>query len=135
MAENNCIGPTMAKEIIHTTGAPQSPYFSQAVKAGPFIYLSGIAGLDPTTNQLAGSTIQEQTRQSFLNCQKILEAAGASLKDVVEVQVLLARPTDFTGLNEEYIKFFPKDPPTRSVCKLGVELPNVLVSIKMTAMV
>jgi 2-iminobutanoate/2-iminopropanoate deaminase len=52
---------------------------------------------------------------------------------VVEVQVLLARPDDFAGLNEEYAKFFPSEPPARSVAKLGVELPNVLVSIKMTA--
>ena len=124
----------MAKEVIHTTAAPGSPYFSQAVKAGPFIYLSGIAGIDPATNQLAGSTIQEQTRQSFMNCQKILEAAGVGLDDVVEVQVLLATPTDFAALNEEYIKFFPANPPARSVCKLGVELPNLLVSIKMTAL-
>jgi 2-iminobutanoate/2-iminopropanoate deaminase len=51
----------------------------------------------------------------------------------VEVLVLLTRPNDFAGLNEEYAKFFPTDPPTRAVAKLGVELPNVLVSIKMTA--
>ena len=49
--------------------------------------------------------------------------------------MLLARPNDFAGLNEEYAKFFPTDPPTRAVARLGVELPNVLVSIKMTAVV
>jgi 2-iminobutanoate/2-iminopropanoate deaminase len=125
----------MVKEVIHTSAAPGSAYFSQAVKAGPFIYLSGIVGLNPVTNQIAGATIQEQTRQSLINCQKILEVAGAGFDDVVEVQVLLARPDDFAGLNEEYIKFFPKNPPARSVAKLGVEVPNVLVSIKMTAMI
>ena len=95
--------------------------------------MSGITGMDPKTNQMAGSTIQEQTRQALSNCASILRAGGARLDDVVEVQVLLARPHDFAGLNEEYAKFSPTDPPSRAVAKLGVELPNVLVSIKMTA--
>jgi 2-iminobutanoate/2-iminopropanoate deaminase len=97
------------------------------------VYLSGIVGIDPKTNQIAGSTIQHQTRQALMNCENILRAAGASLENVVEVQVLLAKPTDFAGLNEEYAKFFPTDPPARAVAKLGVEVPNLLVSIKMTA--
>jgi 2-iminobutanoate/2-iminopropanoate deaminase len=106
--------------------------FSQAVKAGSTLYLSGIVGIDPKTNQLAGSTIQEQTRQALVNCENILRAAGARLENVVEVLVLLTRPNDFAGLNDEYAKFFPTDPPARAVAKLGVELPNLLVSIKMT---
>jgi 2-iminobutanoate/2-iminopropanoate deaminase len=97
--------------------------------------VSGTAGIDPGTNQLAGLTIQEQTRQALINCENILRAAGAKLENVVEVHVLLARSSDFAGLNEEYVKFFPTDPPTRAVSKLGVELPNLLVSIKMTAVV
>jgi len=120
------------KQIIRTSDAPSSPLFSQAIKVGSTVYMSGIAGIDPKTNQ-AGSTIQEQTRQALINCQNILRAAGATLDDVVEVQVLLTRPNDFAGLNEEYLKFFTTNPPARSVAKLGVELPNLLVSIKMTA--
>jgi 2-iminobutanoate/2-iminopropanoate deaminase len=69
----------------------------------------------------------------FLNCENILRAAGGKLGDVVDVLVLLARPEDFPGLNEEYAKFFPTDPPTRAVARLGVEVPNLLVSIKMSA--
>ena len=121
------------RQVVRTPDAPSSPLFSQAIKMGSTVYLSGIAGIDPRTNQVAGSTIQEQTRQALINCQNILRAAGATLEDVVEVQVLLTRPNDFAGLNEEYVKFFPTNPPTRSVAKLGVELPNLLVSIKMTA--
>ena len=121
------------KQIIRTSDAPSSPLFSQAIKVGSTVYMSGIAGIDPKTNQVAGSTIQEQTRQALINCQNILRAAGAPLDDVVEVQVLLTRPNDFAGLNEEYLKFFTTNPPARSVAKLGVELPNLLVSIKMTA--
>jgi 2-iminobutanoate/2-iminopropanoate deaminase len=122
----------MTRQIIRTSDAPNSPLFSQAIKAGNTVYVSGIVGIDPKTNQLAGSTIQEQTRQALVNCQNILRSAGAALTDVVEVLVLLTRPGDFAGLNED-AKFFPTDPPTRAVAKLGVELPNVLVSIKMTA--
>jgi len=121
------------RQVIRTPDAPGSPLFSQAIKAGSAVYVSGMAGIDPKTNQLAGSTIQEQTRQALINCQNILRAADATFDDVIEVQVLLARPNDFVGLNEEYVKFFPTNPPTRSVAKLGVELPNFLVSIKMTA--
>lgn len=123
----------MTRQIIRTSDAPSSALFSQAVKVGSTVYLSGIVGIDPKTNQLAGSTIQGQTRQALMNCENILRAAGASLENVVEVHVLLTKPTDFAGLNEEYAKFFPTDPPARVVSKLGVELPNVLVSIKMTA--
>ena len=123
----------MTRQIIRTADAPSSPLYSQAVRAGSTIYTSGIVGLDPKTGQMAGTTIQEQTRQAILNLQNILRAGGATLEDVVEVHVLLAQPGDFAGLNEEYAKFFPVDPPTRSVARLGVEMPNVLVSIKMVA--
>jgi len=123
----------MTRQIIRTPAAPQSALFSQAIKAGSTIYVSGTPGINPETNQVAGPTIQEQTRQALLNCQSILRAAGAGLGNVVEVQVLLARPGDFAGLNEEYARFFPTDPPARSVARFGVELPNVLVSIRMIA--
>ena len=123
----------MAKQIIRTPAAPGSQLFSQAVKVGTTIYLSGIVGIDPKTNQLAGTTIQEQTRQALLNCEAILQSAGAKLEHVVDVLVLLARPGDFAGLNEAYAKCFPTDPPARAVGKLGVEIPGVLVSIKLIA--
>jgi 2-iminobutanoate/2-iminopropanoate deaminase len=123
------------KRIIRTDDAPQSPLYSQAIQVGPTIYLTGVAGLDPQTRKIAGPTIQEQTRRALLNCENILRAAGAKLGDVVEVQVLLARPDDFAGLNEEYARFFPQDPPVRSVARLGPDLGDILVSIRMTAVV
>jgi len=126
-------GDQVTKEIIRTSDAPGSPLYSQGVKAGSTIYVSGLVGIDPKTNRLAGSTIQEQTRQALLNCESVLRAAGAKLENIVDVHVLLARPSDFAGLNEAYAKFFPTDPPARAVGKLGVELPDVLVSIKLTA--
>jgi 2-iminobutanoate/2-iminopropanoate deaminase len=125
--------PSMKRQIIRIPDAPKSALYSQGVKAGSMIYVTGVPGLDPQTNKVAGPTIQEQTRQALINCENILRAGGASLASVVEVQVLLARPGDFAGLNEEYAKFFPADPPVRSVARLGPELGDVLVSIKMTA--
>jgi 2-iminobutanoate/2-iminopropanoate deaminase len=118
-----------------TPDAPGSPLYSQAVKAGQHIYVSGLVGIDVSTGNLVGSTIQEQTRQALTNCETILRAAGATMDDVVEVGVLLTNPTDFAGMNEEYARWFSVEPPTRYVAKLGVELPDLLVSIRMTAFV
>ena len=121
------------REVITTANVPSSPLFSQAVKAGQFVYVSGLVGIDVSTGSLAGPTIQEQTRQALTNCETILHDAGATLDDVVEVGILLTNPTDFAGMNEEYGTWFPAEPPTRYVAKLGVEIPGLLVSIRMTA--
>ncbi len=123
----------MKKEIISTEHAPNSPLFSQGVKAGPTIYVSGMVGIDASTKQMAGTTIREQTRQALQNCLAIVSAGGGSLEDVVQVTVLLTNPGDFADMNEEYAKVFETWRPARAVVKLGVELPNVLVSIMMTA--
>ena len=123
------------RDVVTTPEAPASPLYSQAVRAGNHIYISGMAAIDVTTGAIVGSTIQEQTRQALTNCETVLRAAGATLDDVVEVGVLLTTPTEFAGLNEEYATWFPTVPPARYVAKLGVELPGVLVSIRMTAYV
>ena len=125
----------MKRQIIRTTQAPSSALYSQAIRVGPTLYVSGTVGIDPLTNQLAGSTIQEQTRQALLNCENILRAAGATLENVVDVHVLLARPGDFAGLNEAYAEFFPVDPPARTTCALqlsngnGVEIECIALSL------
>src|SRR3984885_16294301 len=75
---------SMTRHIIRTPDAPSSALYSQAIKAGSTVYVSGTVGVDPKTNQLAGSTIQEQTRQALANCESILPAAGAALPDGVE---------------------------------------------------
>lgn len=94
-----------------------------------------MVGIDPGTGSLAGVTIQDQTRQALANCEAILRAGGASLDDVTEVGILLTHPEDFAGLNEEFARWFPADPPARYVAKLGVDLPGLLVSIRMTAFI
>ena len=123
----------MPRQIIATADAPSSPLYSQGVKAGPYILVSGIVGIDPSTGSLVGDTIGDQTRQALMNCEAVLQAGSASLDDIVEVGILLTDPADFTGLNEEYARWFPNDPPSRYVAKLGVDLPGLLVSIRMTA--
>jgi 2-iminobutanoate/2-iminopropanoate deaminase len=122
----------MIKQIVTTAKAPSSPLYSQGVRVGATIYVAGMTGLDVATQQLA-PTIQEQTRQALRNCEAILDAAGGGLRDVVQVTVLLARPEDFASMNAAYAEVFAYEPPTRAVGKLGVELPNVLVSILMIA--
>lgn len=125
----------MPRHIITTPNAPASPLYSQGVKAGPHVFVSGMVGIDPGTGSLAGVTIQDQTRQALANCEAILRAGGASLDDVTEVGILLTHPEDFAGLNEEFARWFPADPPARYVAKLGVDLPGLLVSIRMTAFI
>ena len=105
----------MPRQIITTPHAPDSPLYSQGVKAGPFVFVSGTTGVDPKTGGLAGPTVQNQTRQAIANCEAILQAGGASLDDVLEVGVLLSNPGDTTGMNEEYGRWFPTDPPASEI--------------------
>lgn len=113
----------MPRQIITTPDAPTSPLFSQGVRAGSQVFVSGTTGLDPATGAMAGPTIQAQVRQAVTNCEAVLRAGGATLDDVVEVGVLLSDPTDFAGMNEEYARWFPHDPPARYAAKLGAEVP------------
>lgn len=123
----------MIRQIIHTGDAPASPAYSQAVKVGNAIYVAGTTGVDVATGEFAGPTVQEQARQSLLNCQAILRAGGAKLSDAVMVHTLLLRPEDADGLIEVFDEFFPDVRPPRCVSKLGVDRPGLLVSIAMVA--
>jgi reactive intermediate/imine deaminase len=125
----------MPRQTITTGDAPTSSLFSQAVRAGNMIWVSGMIGTDPVTGKLAGDTIQAQTGQALRNCEAILKAGGASLDDVVEIGILLTDPNDFAGMNEEYARWFPNNPPARYGVKLGVDVPGLLVSIRMTVYV
>lgn len=122
----------MVRQIITTDRAPSSPLFSQGVRIGSTVHVSGMVGIDVRTGTLPPS-IQEQTRQALRNGEAVLDAAGAALEDVGMVTVLLARPEDFAGMNEGYAEVFPDAPPARAVGRLGPELPGILVSIYMTA--
>ena len=125
----------MARHTITAPGAPQSPLFAQGVRAGSHVWVSGMTGMDPETGRMAGLTIQEQTERALLNAERVVEAAGGSRDDIVEVGVLLAQPHDFAGLNEAYAVHFPDSPPARYVARLGPEIPGVLVSVRVTAVI
>ena len=126
---------SMVRQVISTPDAPSSPYFAQAIRAGNTVYLSGTTGHDPRTNELAGTDIESQMRQALINCRAILRAAGSDLADVVEAHVLLLRPDDAPACNDVFMTFFQASPPTRSVGKLGVVRDDLLVSVRMTAVI
>lgn len=124
----------MTRQIVFTTNAAKPPpTYSQAVKAAGLIFVSGTAPVDPATHSIRGTTIQEQTRQCLVNIQAILEAAGSSLDKVVSVTVVLADEDDFAGMNEEWVRWFPSDPPARQGAKLPARVPGLKVSIAAIA--
>lgn len=124
----------MSRQIIFTTKAAKPPAtYSQAVSAAGLIFVSGTAPHDPQTGSLVGATIQEQTRQCLKNIAAILECAGSSLDKVASVTVVLADEEDFQGMNEEWLKWFPSDPPARQGAKLPVKIPGLRVSIAAIA--
>jgi 2-iminobutanoate/2-iminopropanoate deaminase len=124
----------MARDIVFTPEAAKPPAsYSQAVRAAGLIFLSGTAPHDPHTGIVVGTTIQEQTRQCLRNIQAILEAAGSSLDKVVSVTVVLADEEDFPGMNEEWLKWFPLNPPARQGAKMPVRAPGLKVSIAAIA--
>ncbi len=124
----------MTRNIVFTPEAAKPPAtYSQAVKAAGLIFFSGTAPADPATGQLVGDTIQDQTRACLTNISAILQAAGSSLDRAVQFTVILAEEADFPGLNEEWLRWFPQDPPARQGAKLPVRVPGLKVSIACVA--
>ena len=124
----------MARDIIRTPHAPSPPpTYSQAVRAAGLVFVSGTGPFDPATGKIRGETIQEQTRQCLQNISAILEAAGSSLDRIVSATVILLEESDFAGMNEEWIKWFPENPPARQGAKLPVRMPGLKVSIAAIA--
>jgi len=124
----------VARNIIFTPKAAKPPpMYSQAVKAAGLVFVSGTAPTDPATGAFKGSTIQEQTRQCLTNIQAILEEAGTSMDKIVSVTVVMADEDEFAGMNEEWLKWFPSDPPARQGAKLPARIPGLKVSIAAIA--
>jgi len=122
------------RQIIFTPKAAKPPpTYSQAVKAAGLIFVSGTAPTDPETGAFKGSTIQEQTRQCLTNIQAILEEAGSSMDKIVSVTVVMADEDEFPGMNEEWVKWFPINPPARQGAKLPARIPGLKVSIAAIA--
>jgi 2-iminobutanoate/2-iminopropanoate deaminase len=124
----------MTRQIIDTTKAAKSPpAYSQAVKAGGFVFVSGTGPFSAADGTIVGTTIQEQCSQCLRNVTAILEAAGTSLDNVVSATVILLNADDFAGMNEEWIKWFPANPPARQGALLPARIPGMKVSVAVIA--
>ena len=119
---------------IHTDKAPAAigPY-SQAVKTGDLVFVSGQLPIDPATGAFAGADIASQTRQSLTNMKNILNAAGADMCDVVKTTVLLADIADFAAMNAVYAEFFSAPYPARAAFQVACLPKNALVEIECVA--
>lgn len=124
----------MTRAIISTDQAAKAPpYYSQAVKAGGLVFVSGTAPHDPATGKLVEGPVQAQVAQCLRNIAAILEAAGSSLDKAVSATLVIAEGQDFAAINEEWLKWFPADPPARQAAQLPVKIPGLMISIAMIA--
>lgn len=122
------------KKVINTEKAPAAigPY-SQAIEVNGFVYASGQLPIDPATSQFPEGGIKEQTRQSILNAQSILQAAGLDLSHVVKTTVYLDSMDDFAAMNEVYAEFFSSPFPARSAVAVEKLPKGALVEVEVLA--
>lgn len=127
-------GLLMSKQAITTSDAPAAigPY-SQAIRAGDFLFLSGQIPLDPSTGQLVEGSIEDQTHRVLRNLGAILAAAGASFEDVVKTNVYLADMADFAAMNAIYGTYFPAPAPARATIQAARLPRDVRVEIDLIA--
>ena len=113
----------MSKQAIETTNAPGAvgPY-SQAIKVGNFLFLSGQIGLDPTANRMVDGGVEAQAKQIFKNIDAVLKESGATLQNVVKATLFLKNMADFKKVNEIYAQHFEPPFPARSAVAVK-ELP------------
>jgi 2-iminobutanoate/2-iminopropanoate deaminase len=125
----------MTKEIVQTQSAPRAigPY-SQAVKAGGFVFCSGQIALDPATGEMAAGSVADQTHHVLKNLQAVLEAAGSSLGKVVKTTVFLQDLADFAAMNAVYAEYFPQAPPARATVQVARLPKDALVEIEVVAL-
>jgi len=122
------------KAVIKAEKAPKpiGPY-SAAIKNGHFVFVSGQTGTIPETGSLVEGGVEAETRQTLINIQSILEAAGGTLADVVKTTVFLREISEFVKMNAVYAEFFKEEPPARSTFQV-VALPrNAAVEIEVIA--
>lgn len=126
----------MPKQVITTADAPAAigPY-SQAIRVGNIIFTSGQIPLHPQTGEIVGATAAEQARQVLQNLQAVLQAAGASLQNVVKTTIFLTDLGQFAAVNAVYAEFFPDNPPARSTVQVAALPRGVQVEIEAVAVV
>ena len=128
----------MSKDIVRTEAAPapfQGAPYSQAIKAGGFVFVSGQLALQPGQKELMGGEIGAQTEQVISNLRAILEEAGSSLDQLVKTTVFLQNLNDFAGMNEVYAKYVGDTPPARSTVEVAKLPSGALVEIEAIALV
>ncbi len=124
----------MSRTIIASLAAPAAPpAYSQAVKAAGLVFVSGTAPIDPATGKIVVGPVQAQVAQCLTNIAAILEEAGSNLAQAVSATLIVAEEDDFASANEEWLKWFPSDPPARQGAKMPVRVPGMKVSIAMIA--
>ena len=125
----------MEKFIVETSGAPAAigPY-SQAVKTGSLVFVSGQVGLVPGTGMMVEGGVEAQTRQCMENVKAVLEAAGSSLAGVVKAMVFLTDMADFAKVNSIYGEFFPENPPARACVEVSALPKEALVEVEVVAL-
>ena len=126
----------MAKQVINTSGAPAAigPY-SQGIRIGNYLFLSGQIPLDPATGNIVGETAAEQAKQVLKNIEAILNEASATPADVVKTTIFLTDLSEFAAVNEVYGGFFKSDPPARSTVQVGALPKGARVEIEAIAVV
>jgi 2-iminobutanoate/2-iminopropanoate deaminase len=122
-------------EVVATENAPPAvgPY-SQAIRAGDFIFTAGQLGIDPTTKKLVEGGVEAQAGQALTNLQAILDAAGSGLDQVAKVTVFVADINDFAAVNAVYAQFFTQNPPARSAAQVAALPLGGLVMIEAIAL-
>ena len=127
----------MSKDVVRTEAAPapfQGAPYSQAIKAGGFVFVSGQLSLRPGDKELTGGDVGAQTEQVFANLRAILEEAGSSLDKLVKTTVFLQDLGDFAGMNEVYARHVGATPPARSTVEVAKLPSGALVEIEAIAL-
>jgi 2-iminobutanoate/2-iminopropanoate deaminase len=125
------------KEVVHTEEAPapfQGAPYSQAIRAGGLVFVSGQVALRPGTAEIVGDGIGEQTEQVFANLRAILEAAGSGLDRIVKTTVYLRNLDHFQGMNEVYRQHVGDAPPARATLEVSALPSGALVEIDAVAL-
>jgi len=124
----------MTKTFVKTESAPQpiGPY-SQGIRAGNFLFVSGQGPIDPKTGKMIEADIEKQTRQTLQNVKAIIEESGLTLSDTVKVSIFLKNASDFQKMNEIYKTFFQTNPPTRTTVQAEFVSPGMLIEIDAIA--
>ena len=124
------------KQVVFTSQAPAAigPY-SQAIRAGEWLFLSGQIPVDPATGEVAGTDVRTQARQVLKNIQAVLAEAGTTVQAVVKTTVFLKDLQDFQAFNEEYAKVFASEAPARSCVEIARLPKDVPVEIEAIALV